>query len=324
MQICIHLGTVMLLLSANAIACGDERLEVWISRLGSDKPSEFRVAQVYLSRLGSAPLDRLDEHARTADDRLKQRMKEMVALMLFNGIELSEVQRRPHLYDLPKVEFAKAHELANQLTKAVQKAERENPDSVDNIQWHHLDGTVSKVLSELHGLHGWGVPAWLKLTENKSPFLKMMAIDSLVIPHDARLSASVLKRLKNDRTPIVRFHGDYSVRSTIADEMDSLIERRPQLVEKPSYSGWHRTLFLLHEFQGADLEKGGILEWPTISFDPKWSFNEYWAAARSDMERIWDSQTTNKERLRHGQSIQRQRRPLRRLRSLLRAQRARR
>jgi hypothetical protein len=283
MRIHAHFLTLMLLLFSSTVARCGESLDDRIMKLGSDKPSEFRIAQVYLSQAESAPLDKLDELARTADDRLRQRIKEVVALILLNGIEPSEIYRRHNLYGTCKSEIARGRELARMFKKAVEDAQRINPKV--QVQWYDLSTELSDWQNELYLLHGWGVPACLDLAESKSPFIKMLAINA-IFSIGASPPADVLDRWRNDTTPVVMFYGDYSERSTIAKELSKFIgEGNPERTENQHRWNNYSTLSMLNQFEkieGGDKHVGTLHK-------PTWSFDEYWRAVQREMQRLWDN-----------------------------------
>jgi hypothetical protein len=288
MRIQIVLLALVLLSHGRTGAVAEEPPEEWIRKLQGDKPSEFRIAQVYLSRPGSMPWGKLDELAKTGDERVRQRLKEVVALMLLNGVDPRDVRQRRHLNATPAAEFAKARELAGKLTKAVQKAERDHADAAEGVQWYLLDEDAASVASELFSLHGWAVPALLELAEGQSPFLRLVAVDAIVVSQGGRLPAATLERLQQDQTRVVRFHGDSSEESTIAREVGALSKQyRWDAADQNALRDWHRSLALLHGFQGVKSLDDTVL----TSFDPEWSFDEYWQAARAEMERRWDSRS---------------------------------
>ena len=295
MRIQIVLMTLVLLSLARTGAAAKEPAGEWIRKLQSDRSSEFRIAQVYLSRPESIAWGELDELAKTGDERLRQRLKEVVALMLLNGVDPRDLRQSRHLNAIPAAEFAKARELAGKLAKAVQKAERDHADAVEGVQWYLLDEEAAHVANELFLLHGWAVPALLKLAEGQSPFLQLVAIDTIVVAHGGRLPAATLERLRQDQTRVVRFHGDSSEESTIAREVGALSKQyRLDAADQDALRDWHRSLALLHGFQGVKSLEDSVL----TSFDPECSFDEYWQAARGEMERRWDSRGPRRQTIR--------------------------
>lgn len=272
------------LLPASRIAGDNVARSVWVRNLQSDLPSEFRIAQAYLARPGARPLDELDELARTRDPRLRQRLKEVVALMLLHGLDPHELRVRRHLHALPQEEFTKAAELATQLRRAVEKAAAAKTNSAEGVQWYLLDDRRPTLANELLLLHGWAVPALLELSEHETPFLKMFCVDTILVSHGGRLPASAFERLRNDHRALTRFSGDSADRSTIARELDAIIKSHPYLAEKESVADWHRCLALLHQFQRVTLREDQVL----TSFDSQWSFDEYWGAAQREIKLRWD------------------------------------
>jgi hypothetical protein len=132
------------------------------------------------------------------------------------------------------------------------------------------------------------VPALLELAEGQSPFLRLVAVDAIVVSQGGRLPAATLERLQQDQTRVVRFHGDSSEESTIAREVGALSKQyRWDAADQNALRDWHRSLALLHGFQGVKSLDDTVL----TSFDPEWSFDEYWQAARAEMERRWDSRS---------------------------------
>jgi len=243
----------------------------WVEKLKTDKPSEWRMAQAYLAHMGPAALAELEELADGASRRIRQRLREVVALMMAKSIQRAELEEYPRLTAICAKKFHRADKLGRRLSGLSYKAVTSERVVLTSFE-----------LAELGGL---GVPAFVKLTEDDSPQSRFYGGTGLRVV-DATSQLPILLRLTKDEGIVYQLHGDYESHLPIGQRIlptyEDMLAAKEDVVREGQ--GYLRQLWWYHEGTPQQVprvdRKDGISTW-----------DDFWREAKPLMEAAWDSET---------------------------------
>lgn len=198
---------------APAAAAAQDGPKEWLKRLGSDRPAEWRIAQAHLARLGAAALPDLAALAAKADAPLRQRVSEVVAMMLLKKVTPAQLAEHKALAELVRPEFERAEAHLKLLLDAKKYDSGERGLGPPGSKPPPLS-SERKAVKALTDAGGWAVPAALRLIDGKTPASRIYGAEILTWL-SATAQRTLLDQLTADKTAIEIFRGDFMDRTTV-------------------------------------------------------------------------------------------------------------
>ena len=293
-------------------AAGFQTSGGWTAKLRSSEPSEWRVAQAYLARQGTAALPELATLAEGADDSLKRRLHETISLMLRNAVPPEQIRDYPELWSLgePELEAARAalEELKGREAYDTGEAGLPMPGDFECTTLQNgyrrcvragpepESSPPRQAIEELLGLRGWAVPAAVELLTDEAPGSRRYGVE-ILLGLNAIGQYPLVQRLTSDDEPLTVLGGDWVERTTVGEATTMRLRSgalRPAsapdgelavVLEAENYLDW-----LDYFARGEDVrsrllnrlrQEAGTLEAA--------SWDDYWRRAQPVLEAVWDS-----------------------------------
>lgn len=162
--------------------CDDEPIRPWIERLHEARPSRYRIAQAQLTVMGERSLPALELLAANATPVMRNRLKEIVAIMLLRSVKPSTMKQYPNLVALCKAEFEEAEGLADQLLGLDYDEFETYVDgsgkTIEKIE-HFIPDEAHQLCKRMKDLHGWAIPAIVRLSNHEDLWIRAQAAEIL-------------------------------------------------------------------------------------------------------------------------------------------------
>lgn len=272
----------------------EEPVKTWATKLRSEKPSEWRIAQAYLAHAGAEALPVLAELADGADAGLKQRLKETLGLMLRNAVGPEPVRKHPKLWALGEPELKTANAARKVLAGSKEYDSGELGPMPPEIPRPKLT-PPRQAVRDLLALRGWAVPAALELLADEQPGSRMYGVEVLTLLNAIGQYPAVKAVVKDDgRIDVSR--GDATGKTTVGAQTAEWLKQgrlRPASApdeehavayEAENYADW------LDVFAGGKPNRFDLvnrLRMGAGTIKAK-SWDEYWRLAKPELEAAWD------------------------------------
>ena len=266
-----------------------------LEQMASDDLTDRRLAQVHLAYKGEEALAALSAACDADDERLKQSIREVVALMLLNSVEYEKLWKYPRLVEVCRPKFDEAREFARLLAGA------EDYDSGEHGMGPGLPPPPSpdrQALYALIGLHGWAVPAAIELCTDDMPASRLYGAEVLRLV-EAWVQKDVWELLLQDRGPVTIFRGCFDEPTTVAGAASDWLRfssgRRdfdnPNVPRYAARTAW-RYLLWLGQFDKegpaspTDTTLANVLSQRADTMAAE-SWDDYWDRAEPVLRDVW-------------------------------------